>query len=267
MQTKIIAEPKRLTFGLRRQLHTHRPQQAIYSARPIDELLYGNVSSLEILRQSYTGIICFSTDRLTYDLVDQLRAFKPNDGYHATGWQFVNDNLDLIVLDNAAKFSAERAVGFPELFTTPRTAYVRLPASPLVRLNSSRRFGLVFTRRLVKPAANHFLSRLAADWAIPRFNNKYEELRSRNIEIIGLNYMDFLLDDEHFSSTGTDRFIWLDLLHEAEAARQKIAEYNHLLGLAEDNFELFPFKPDLFFNARWFFSQPNRVRHVDAVHP
>jgi hypothetical protein len=268
MQRKVIANQKPLTFGLRRHLHAHRPELSIYAAHPIDSVLRGK-SSLEILQQSYSSVICFSTDNLTYDLVDRLRAFKPNDGYHATGLQFIADNLDLVVLSNAERISTNSGeTTAMRLFENFRTAFVCLPAFPPWRLNSSHRFGLFFTPRLFRPAAGQFLTRLSQAREIPRFNDKYQEIRSRAIELIWLKYAGFLLDGGGlFSSTNTDYFIQLALREETHAACQKIAEYNNLLGLAEDNFELFPFKPDFSFNVRQFFAQSDWPRSVEPARP
>jgi hypothetical protein len=267
MQRKVIANQKPLTFGLRRHLHAHRPELPIYAARPIDSVLRGK-SSLEILQQSYSGIICFSTNNLTYDLADQLRAFKPNDGHHATGLQFIADNLDLVVLSNAERFptnSGETTAAF--LFKNFRTAFVCLPAFPPWRLNSSHRFGLFFTPRLFRPAAEHFLTRLVETRVVPSFNSKYQEIRSRFAELLWIDYAQFLRNIVKYVSTTTDQGIYQTLDHEITAARQKITECNARLGLAKLNFELFPFKPDFSFNVRRFFAQSNRPRSVKPVRP
>jgi hypothetical protein len=277
MQTKLIAGSNRLTFGQRQLLHAQRPDLSFPAAQPIDEFLPGNVSSLEILNRSYHGLVCFSPDRLTYDLADQLRAFQPNDGYHATGLQFITDNLDLVIINNEARFfsfsaeddpadHAERPVVRP--FENSRTAYIRLSADPLWPLNSSHHISLRLTPFLFRPAAVHFLARLAQNGEIPRFNNNYQEIRSRCAEIIWLKYVEFLLAGGGlFHSTNTDYFIRFNLREQARVSQQQIADYNNLLGLAEDNLELFPFKPDFSFRVQRFFSQPRRPRPAGNAHP
>jgi hypothetical protein len=257
LSTKLIAEPRRLTWGMRRELHVWHPAWSLPVARPIDVSLYGK-SSLEILRQSYSEPVCFSPAHLTYDLAEQLRDFQPNDGYHATGLQFITDNLDLIVIDNAERFSARAAEGLVAVNSSenPRVALIQLPASPPWRLNRNRRFNLLLTPLLIRPAAGQFLTRLSQAGEIPRFNNKYQEIRSRYQEIFWLNYAKSLRNDWQLapSSTETDYSIQRDLENKIQTARQKVAEYNRLLGLAADNLELFPLRPDFSFQVRRFFS-------------
>jgi hypothetical protein len=268
LSAKLIAAPtRRLTLGLRWQLHRYRPAPQIYTARPIGTTLHGK-SSLEILNQSYSGAICFSPTQLTYDLKDTLHAFKPNDGYHATGLELITDNLDLIVVESSG-FSADGA-GADTLFSSEnsRTAFVQVPDPRPWKLNSSDRFGrYLLTPRLIAPAAEQFVTRLSQDGEIPRFNIRYQEIYSRFEKIFQLKYTEFLLAAWEISpvSTETDFHIYPVLRKEAQILRQKIENDNCLLGLDKDNLELFAFTPDFSFHVRRFFSRPHRLRSAELA--
>jgi hypothetical protein len=269
MQTKLIAEQRHLTWGLRRHLHAHHPGLPLYSARPIDDILRKHSPGFELLNESFHSTVCFSPANIPDGLTYYLKNFKPRDGYHATGLQFITDNLDLVVL-RSNTLGRQRPGGGAErkihLFESPRTAYVYL-SDPTIRLNSAPRIELVFTPHLFRPAAEHFLDRLSETRAVPSFNIKYREIRSRFAELLWVDYAMFLRDNVSYVSTYTDQCIYEILRHEVSTARQRIAEYNVLLGLDEDNSELFPFGPDFSFRVQRFFSQINPWRSARTAHP
>jgi hypothetical protein len=270
MKTKLIAGSRRLTWGVRQHLHAGRSGRGVssYVARPIDDLLRKHAPGFELLDESLYSAVCFSPANIPDGLTQHLKRFKPRDGYHTTGLQFITDNLDLVVLKHTLGHRPGGRAG-EELRLIEqclRTAYVYLPDT-IIKLNSATRIELVFTPRLFRPAAEHFLTRLVETRVVPGFNRKYQEIRSRFAELLWIDYAQFLRNSVKYVSTTTDQWIYQTLDHEITAARQKITECNARLGLAKLNFELFPFKPDFSFNVRRFFAQSDWPRSVEPARP
>ncbi|GBR77023.1 hypothetical protein NO2_1483, partial [Candidatus Termititenax persephonae] len=97
---------------------------------------------------------------------------------------------------------------------------------------------------------------------------KYQEIRSRFADLLWVDYANFLIEDVKDMSTDTEMRIRFDLSYKVHAACQKIEEYNRLLGLAKDNFELFPLKPpDISFRFPRFFSQSRQSHYAGNIRP
>ncbi|GBR77029.1 hypothetical protein NO2_1488, partial [Candidatus Termititenax persephonae] len=92
MQTKTIAEPKHLTFARRWRLHARRPELPLYTAQPFDDILsdpHERSNNFKLINESFGRTVSFSPANLPVFLTHFLKKFKPRDGYHANGLQFI----------------------------------------------------------------------------------------------------------------------------------------------------------------------------------